>query len=144
MTSKYPGPIHFGRDVFSYDVFKKANILNDITKVNSFAYNMITNTGYTFIPNETLVWFNIDKFKVSEVDIGQRIIHKKTLKELEPKISQGPVSEVAKFVGSREYLEGLKKGGKRPKTKRSNKSRKNNSRRVRKNKTKGRKGKIIR
>lgn len=82
------------------------------------------------IPNQTLFWTDISKFKIMDSRIKERLIHEKTLTSLEEKLPRDITREIGKFVGSKEYV---KKGGKK-----SRKYRKNKLKRFRKNKTKNR------
>lgn len=104
-------------------------------KLEGHLYNtLFSDNSGILVPNETLMWVNFKDtafVQVIEADVEQRIIHEKTLKGLEEMIGRDPASEVAEFVGSNEYLESLKKGGKKTKKhkKKSNKYKKNISKR---------------
>ena len=60
-----------------------------------------------FIPNETLLWINLSKFKILDAGLEKRIIHRNTLQGLKKQIGQDPVSNVAEYVGARESQEYL-------------------------------------
>lgn len=93
---------------------------------------MLSNKSGILVPNETLMWVNFDHLvKIKEANAEQRIVHKKTLEGIEQILGRDPTSEVAGFVGSTEYLQSLKKGGKKTK---KNKKKSN----VKKNKSKRR------
>lgn len=106
--------------------------------LNNFILYIVANTSIStrwssssnLIPNQTLFWTDITKFKIMESRIKERLIHEKTLTSLEEKLPRDITREIGKFVGSKEYV---KKGGKK-----SKKYRKNKLKKVRKNKTKNR------
>lgn len=129
VTAEFKDPIKYSIDIFPVSSFVKEfsrnniSIYEEMRKTISFLPSMITNTGYKFIPNETLVWVDLNTFNVIESGIEQKIIHEKALTELAKKTNPDVMSEVAKFVGSKKYLEGFKKGGRRSK-RRKNKSKK--------------------
>lgn len=97
-----------------------------------------------FIPNETLMWIRIDNpnIKIIKGDVETRIIQEKTLTNLEnrtgfkphgsnwnktptplPRLPKEIAREVAEFVGSEEYLNKTRRGGKSKRRKNKTKRR---------------------
>lgn len=115
-----------GKDVtnkFNNQTLEKYLKKND--RLHGHIYStLFSNNSGILVSNETLMWVKFGvpaSVQVLEANAEQRIIHEKTLKGLEEMIGQDPTSEVAKFVGSTEYLDSLKKGGKTKKHKRKTK-----------------------
>lgn len=80
---------------------------------------------------KSTIWVDLEHVKILE-DTNQRVTHYHTLNQLEPRLGHDATGEIAKFVGSREYLSDLKKKG----GKKYNKSRKANKSKMKRNKHK--------
>lgn len=149
--------INFTKE-YSYKPINFDNLLNNIQgpkktrlKVHSPDYNAFYNDvdslissiypeSGELIPDE-MFWADLSNFQIKEANVSQRIIHQKTLKQLEPKLNRDVVGETAHFVGSKEYVDDLYKGGRKTRktaSKNRKKTRKNR-RKTHKNKTKGKK-----
>lgn len=121
-----------------YDGIQVELDFNPGTLIRDFLFDTVNNSKYPsfLLPDDivkvgTLFWINLGNVNIIESDVEQRIIHEKTLTGLEERLPTDMTREIAKFVGSAEYMN---KGGKKSK-KRKNKSkkRKNKSKKLRRN-----------
>lgn len=98
----------------------------NLNRFFEFSHNVACNTwkehNLNIIPNETLLWVDLNNTKIIEPNIAQRILEYKTLTKLENKLPADMTHEIAGFIGSEEYLT-KKYGGKKSKN-RKNKSKK--------------------
>jgi len=102
----------------------------NLNRFFEFSHNVASSTwedhNIKLIPNETLLWVDLNNTKIIEGNLSQRILHYKTLTQLENKLPIDMTHEIAGFVGSKEYLNKKYIGGKKSR-KYKNKFKKNKS-----------------
>lgn len=90
----------------------------NLNRFFEFSHNVACNTwkdhNLNIIPNETMLWVDLNNVKIIEPDVGQRILEYKTLTKLENRLPEDMTHEIAGFVGSHEYLN-KHRGGKKSK-----------------------------
>jgi hypothetical protein len=104
-----------------------------ITLPNNYLH-VVNNTTNIYIPNETLVWVNLDKVKIIEPNVEERIYQAKALTEIEQELPYDMTRQIGEFVGSKEYLN-KGKGGKKSKSNKYKNKSKRHKNKTRKGKT---------